>query len=194
MDRRELIIDAALQVATTEGFGALSVRSVAAAAGIGPTTLRHYFPTQALLYEALSSRFVMRALSDLDIADQTRPPVERLHECLIQFLPGTQDVRLELFGWFEVHRHAVGPDANEGARVLLQAARRQSGETVRRWLDLLVEEGHTLTRDPDVIIQDFLALLAGLHMTMLIEIEQNRLPAAIETLRWFSRQTIKSST
>ena len=52
-DRRGQIVDAAVAIARVEGLPGLSVRRVATAADVGASTLRHYFPTQRELHEAV---------------------------------------------------------------------------------------------------------------------------------------------
>lgn len=190
MEKRELILDAALKLASTEGLGALSVRSVAAAAGVGATTLRHYFPSQALLHQAVVSRSVSRSLNDLHIRDTTRPPVPRLYECLLQFLPEPQEQDLALNGWFELQTLALGSSANEGVREMLRTGHGESCDTVRRWLRVLTEEGHTPTDDVDALSRRFVALVNGLHLELLLEPGSADLRSAKETLHWFARQAI----
>ena len=51
--RREEIVLAAADLAAERGLSAVTVRAVAARAGIGASTLRHYFPTQSELYHAM---------------------------------------------------------------------------------------------------------------------------------------------
>lgn len=52
-ERRAELVAAALRVITTEGFAAASVRRVAQEAGHSPGSLRHYFPRQDALVEAV---------------------------------------------------------------------------------------------------------------------------------------------
>ncbi|ASQ93193.1 hypothetical protein CGL27_08530 [Streptomyces sp. 11-1-2] len=73
-DKRQHILDVATRLAATDGLRGLSVRSVAAAAGIGATTLRAYFPSQALLYRAVAGRIVSHVLSDEWIQDVSLAP------------------------------------------------------------------------------------------------------------------------
>lgn len=55
--RRRQIVDAAMALFGARGFHSTSLRDVAAAAGIGQTTLRHHFPDKsALLLAALRRR------------------------------------------------------------------------------------------------------------------------------------------
>jgi AcrR family transcriptional regulator len=127
--RREEILAAAVGLACEQGVGALSVRSVAAAAGVGATTLRHYFPSQVDLYRAVASQLVTNVLGDLDIADDSRDPAARLYDCLAQFVPQSDEEVRALTGWAELTRLALGGDA--GVVELLESGRR-AGPLVRR--------------------------------------------------------------
>lgn len=51
-DKREEILAGVWQVIATEGLAAVSVRAVAAAAGVSPGRVQHYFPTKAELVRA----------------------------------------------------------------------------------------------------------------------------------------------
>lgn len=52
LDKRTAIVMGVWRVIATQGIGAVSVRSVAAAAGVSPGRVQHYFPTKAELVRA----------------------------------------------------------------------------------------------------------------------------------------------
>ena len=85
--RREELAAALWQVVRRDGIAAVSVRTVAAAAGTSPSALRHYFATQEELrgfaLEAVVSR-VRRRLEPVLPTLQGRPGAERL---LAELLP-----------------------------------------------------------------------------------------------------------
>ncbi|QTV79795.1 TetR/AcrR family transcriptional regulator [Microbacterium sp. NIBRBAC000506063] len=87
VDRRKQILAAARELAATGGLAAVSVRSVATRAGIGASTLRHYFPTQQELHDAVLGATFDANLRDLRIAETAVSAEDRLVECLWQFLP-----------------------------------------------------------------------------------------------------------
>lgn len=167
-DKREQILRAAVDLARRDGLGALSVRSAAAAAGVGATTLRHYFPSQAQLFHAVAGEFVQVTLDDQDIADASLPAAERLTACVEQFLPH-EPVEDALRGWLEYYRLSFGPDATEGVRDLLLAGRRSAADVVERWLGVLVTEGHRVRGSVEEQATELLVLVDGLHLTMLTE-------------------------
>ncbi|MFE4367125.1 TetR/AcrR family transcriptional regulator [Streptomyces sp. NPDC056835] len=190
MSRRDEIIEAALRLAKTEGIGALSVRAVANAAGIGPTTLRHYFPSQAELRQAVAVAVVSGSLDDLAIADDTREPVQRLYDCLLQFLPPSEDQEAVLGGWFELYRLALGPESLPAVRGLLESGHRTSAQVLQRWLGTLADQGHVVPDDVDTHATRALALIDGLHLNLLLSPERFDLEVAREALRWFAERVI----
>ncbi|GAA2687577.1 MULTISPECIES: TetR/AcrR family transcriptional regulator [Actinosynnema] len=192
MSTRERITEAALRLALVDGLGGLSVRAVAREAGVGATTLRHYFPTQAELYRVIAARYVNAQLSDLGIADADRDPVQRLHECLVQFLaPADQpDQRLSLESWFELHRTALAPDALPTGRETLVNGHHSSADVLTRWLTTLAEQGHLAAEGVAGHAGTALALISGLHLTMLIDPERFDHASAVRSLLWFARGAI----
>ncbi|WP_328385212.1 TetR family transcriptional regulator [Streptomyces sp. NBC_00400] len=190
MSRRDEIIEAALRLAKAEGIGTLSVRAVANATGIGPTTLRHYFPSQAELRQAVAVAIVSGSLDDLAIADDTREPVQRLYDCLLQFLPRSEHQEAELGGWFELLRLTLGPEPLPAVRGLLESGHRSSAQVLQRWLGTLADQGHVVPDDVDTHATRALALIDGLHLNLLIGPERFNLTAAREALRWFAERVI----
>lgn len=81
--RRATIVEALWRVLRHKGFGEVSVRTVAAEAGMSPTALRYYFPTQDDLLEAAMistlARGTARVRPLLDAA-RDRVGVERVFQ------------------------------------------------------------------------------------------------------------------
>lgn len=187
MATREKIIEAALRLAAAQGLSSLSVRSVAAAAGVGATTLRHYFPAQAELHLVVATELARRPVDDLSIADDRRDPSDRLFECLAQLLPpGGRRAGIE--GWFELHRMSAGPDP--GARFIAETAQRSRAERVRRWLTVLAGRGHLRPEDVDGHASSALALVNGLYLRALFQPGREDLDAAKNTIRWFAERVV----
>lgn len=186
--RQEEILAAALRLTYEQGVGALSVRSVAAAAGVGATTLRHYFPSQADLYQAVASRLVTNVLSDLDITDDSRDPAARLYDCLAQFVPQPDEQTQALTGWAELHRLALGGDA--GVVEILKSGRRASKEALLRWFGVLADQGHAAPADIDAHVTRALTLIDGLNLDLSLFPDQVDPAAARTALRWFAERTV----
>jgi AcrR family transcriptional regulator len=190
--KRELILNAAVGLAHTEGLSGLSVRSVAAAAGIGATTLRSYFPSQAQLHRAVAERMVTASLTDEPLRDRSRPAVDRLEACLVQFLPGTIDER-GLQSWFALLALALGPEADAGVRELMRTGNAESAAVVARWLGVLAEDGVAVRGEPALLAARFTSLVSGLHLMVLLEGTPAALEQARETVRWYAEQCLAHS-
>ncbi|GAA3542299.1 hypothetical protein GCM10022222_27440 [Amycolatopsis ultiminotia] len=189
-DKRQHILDVAIRLAAEEGLRGLSVRSVAAAAGIGATTLRTYFPSQALLHRAVAEQQVSLALSEEWIQDISLAPVERLSKSLRQFLPTAQNRHSALSAWFELLTLALGPEAGDEVLELVRSAHRESIAIVTRWLTQLAADGAQLRETPELLAERFQALLAGLHLNLLLDKDEQLLGRAEDTVRWFAEQAI----
>lgn len=61
---KEQILEAAYEIATTKGLGALSIRAVAAACGVAVGTVYNSYPTKSDLVNDVVGRFWQRAFSD----------------------------------------------------------------------------------------------------------------------------------
>ncbi|WP_130011751.1 TetR/AcrR family transcriptional regulator [Serinicoccus sediminis] len=143
-DRREQIVSAAREIVAEEGLEAMSVRNVARRAGIGPSTLRHYFPTQKDLYEEVLRPALDHVVSDLRIEDRQLPPRTRLAECLVQFVPPGFRQADTLSLWLASYAAAVGPNASEPESRTLESLAALGRERIDTWLGVLEEEGALL--------------------------------------------------
>lgn len=169
MDRRRQIVDAAHEVARTEGVGALSVRGVAERAGIGASTLRHYFPTQRTLYDAVMGELFDSQVEELRIADPRVDPYVRLTECVAQFLPATQDrVKAPLQAWLSIYSAALGPEGTEAQRMMVSALEASAYRRVEGWLAVLDREGALREGDRARQVITLLALVDGLCLALLV--------------------------
>mgnify|MGYP001458521205 CR=1 FL=1 len=190
MARRDEILESALELVQRDGIGALSVRGVATAAGIGATTLRHHFPSQADLHQAVAVRLVGNTLDDLDIADDSVDPAERLSNCLLQFLPRPSNQAVALGGWFELYRLALGPDPVPAVHGLLKSGHGSSAERLASWFSVLAEQGHLAPGDIGSHVTRALALIDGLHLNLLLDPDRVDLDGAIDSVRWFASVSI----
>ncbi|MDR1119055.1 MAG: TetR family transcriptional regulator [Bifidobacteriaceae bacterium] len=168
--RRQDILDAAAALLAERGADALSVRAVAARAGVGASTLRHYFPVQRDLVAAALSQVVKSLLGDLDIANVARAAADRLTECLAQFLPppgtGEAQTRAAAQALLTLGQ-AYAPGAAPAARGVAAAVAAQTAARVRGWIDLLKTQGALSPQaNPEALTWAFTALLDGLLIGM----------------------------
>lgn len=184
--QREHILDAGAQVVTEKGLGGVTVRAVAAGAGVGMGTLRHYFPTQRDLHVAVAERVLDDRIQDFDIADTALPPEERLVRCVLQFLPEDESERHLVEVWFGLYRHAIDPGASSTAQGFLEVTTRRSHTRLTAWLEQLADEGAV---EPHRIAESALllsALLSGACLEILT-------PGSAMTIESARRAVIRST-
>jgi len=95
-DRRRTVSEAAWRVLARDGLGALSVRNVAAEAGLPPSTVRYVFPTQASLREHAITLVFDRTRERIEAVPTDVPPRERAHRIVLELLPLDEERVLEL--------------------------------------------------------------------------------------------------
>ena len=148
-ERRRDIARATWRVLTREGVGGVSVRTVAAEAGLSTGALRHYFAEQAdlLLFAAQLTIEPIAERMAAELADRDRPLVEVVQGVLEQLLPLDDERSTEVavyFGLIDLTRLTPGHQVfREWA---FQEARR-----VTRTLVLALAEGSA--PEPDLLTQ-----------------------------------------
>lgn len=80
-ERRELILEAALRVALSDGFAGMTVRRIANEAGVATGQVHHHFSSGAELKAQAFVR-VMGELLDVDVLPESASWRERLHAML----------------------------------------------------------------------------------------------------------------
>jgi AcrR family transcriptional regulator len=140
-DTRARILAAATAI-VTEGAGERpSVRAVAARAGVGASTLRHYFPTQRQLFDAVMSGLYAEALPDDLIHDRGRPARERLIGSLRNMLVPVGHGAQARESWRSLFEIFIDADASEASRAAYPFLVSKARTRVEGWLDALVAEG-----------------------------------------------------
>ena len=97
-ERRAAIALGVVGVIAEHGIGAVSVRSVARAAGVSTGQVQHYFATKADLVLHACRLFVDRA-TEQHAATAGAPPRERLEHLLVMGIPATPDQRVGAAVW-----------------------------------------------------------------------------------------------
>lgn len=161
--QREDILQAAIDLATREGIGALSVRKVAAASGIGATTLRNYFPTQGDLAVAVVVELSNGGPVDGDIADASRPPLDRLAGVLDQLLIIDEPRRAGLELWMRL-REAGRHDPDSSFALFLRSAYQGLETKISGWLVVLADEGELAPEIIEPATFTIMTFLDGLAM------------------------------
>jgi AcrR family transcriptional regulator len=94
--RRRTVTEAAWRVLVRDGLTELSVRKVAAEAGLPPSSLRYTFPTQASVREAAVDLLLERLSQRAAAAALEGSPVERARAMLHELLPLDRERRIEM--------------------------------------------------------------------------------------------------
>lgn len=183
VDRRGQIVQAARSLIAEEGLGGLSVRAAAARAGIGASTLRHYFPTQQALFDAVVSASFNAQLDDLRIDDAQVPAQDRLLECLAQFLPPSDQESPQLLNWLAMYTTALGPDRSDQAERALSSLTSLGRQRVVTWLQVLDDQGQLRHHDLGRHAALLLAHLDGLCLALLTPGSGSTVSGSLEQLR-----------
>ena len=186
LSKRDEIIAAAIRLAerSDPGQANLSVRAVAAEAGVGASTLRHYFPTQSELHEAVALRSIDTVISDFSITDASIDPGQRLFQCCAQFLPTHERREIQLELWFSMHLHALGPEKAAVSRRLLEHGHRVTYDRLHRWLNALAAEGHLDPAEAAPAATALFTTIDGIALHSIITPETMTVNAAHDQLRW----------
>jgi AcrR family transcriptional regulator len=141
MNSRDKIIAAALAIRRKDRHASLSVRSVAAEAGVSVGTLRHFFPTQRDLRNAVFSELYANVYPDGDLYDRSVPAKDRLMARLQQRLAtaGTLEQTIQI--WNETYSRYFSLESTEAERTEFAEQGRHTIERISHWLNVLIEEG-----------------------------------------------------
>lgn len=188
-DTRAKIVAAARELVLDGSTSGPSVRAVAARAGVGASTLRHHFPTQPALMEAVMAAVYADAMPDERIGDASVPAGERLVECLTNLLTpvGTAEQAREL--WRHLFRTFVDADRHPGADAGYAVVVRHSRRRVESWLTTLETQGAVPAGDNPTRARYLLTVIDGLAINRALpddgltpEVEAAILRAAVDAV------------
>ena len=158
---RQKVLAAAAAMYAEDPAANLSVRAVAARAGVSTGSLRFHFPTQAALRETLLAAIYDHAFPDDVITDVSLPARERLLTCLRNLLApvGTGPQAREAWRRLLEQLLATEPPTAQ-ARAAAEEMGVESSRRVDRWLRVLTEEG-ALPPGDDAARAHFLLTVVG---------------------------------
>ena len=160
---REKVLAAAAAMYAEDPTASLSVRAVAARAGVSTGSLRFHFPTQAALRETLLTAIYDHAFPDDVITDASLPPRERLLACLRGLLApvGTGPQARE--AWRRLlERLLPGEPPTAAVRAAYGEMGAQASHRVVRWLRVLADEGALPPGDDEARAHFLLTVVGGL--------------------------------
>lgn len=163
-DSRARILIAACEMIGEDPASTLSVRAVATRAGVSMGSLRHHFPTQRALREAVLTTIYDVVIPDADIIhDRSLPARDRLVQCLRQVLApavGTQ-ARRALISTVEAF---VAPEPTDEIRASYLSFTKEGQRRVEHWLGVLATEGAAPHSDHALNAAFLNTLLNGLFL------------------------------
>jgi AcrR family transcriptional regulator len=167
------IIIAACEMIGEDPASTLSVRTVAARAGVSMGSLRHHFPTQRALREAVLETIYNVLTPDAQIIhDRSVPARDRLVQCLRQVLtPGTGDTARQ--AWIKFFDAFVVPEPIDSIRNSYRALANEGQRRVEHWLTLLTEEGAVPAGDNALRASFLNTVLNGLSLERALPSEQS---------------------
>ncbi|GIO59605.1 TetR/AcrR family transcriptional regulator [Paenibacillus cineris] len=158
--KRKLIAESAWKIIETKGIEHASIRAVAAAAGVSPGALRHYFSTQDELLLFIVDYYLTRGADRAKGIEISRIPMKAALEVVLELLPMDSDKRTVAGVWW------------------VFAIRSLTSPALQDKKDELTDGLHDLSRT----VLDLLAKAELLPSSIDMELESLRLAALIEGL------------
>ena len=155
IDRRARVLEAAMYAITEQGLDAVSMRDIAARAGMSPGHILYYFESKdALLLAVLW-------WSETDLAVRRRASLARIHErdrairrfCEWYLPENSQDPRWHL--WIQMHARPPQDEASRGALL----------EMIQSWID-----DFTAIVGDAALAERCCSLMDGLALDILLEL------------------------
>lgn len=182
-DTRARILIAAATMLSEDPTARLSVRAVAARAGVSTGSLRHFFPTQQILLDTVVEGLQTLDLPDDPMADTARAPADRLQACLQVLLAAIGTGAAARETWTTLHdAYVAAPVAEDAAQTFLAMERVALGR-VERWLSVLEEEGALPAGHREASARFLLSIVNGLALERAFPGAQARLTFESTSLR-----------
>lgn len=179
---RDKILIAAATMLGEDPTARLSVRAVAARAGVSVGSLRHFFPTQRELIDTVVAGLHALDVPDDPMDDVASSPSDRL-------VRGLQAVLAEVGAGEQardyvssLHRAYVASPPDPESEHTFHALERLAVQRLVRWLTALREEG-ALTGDVEQQARFLLTVVNGLALERALPGAQARLTYELDTLR-----------
>ncbi|PDP84967.1 TetR family transcriptional regulator [Glycomyces fuscus] len=179
---RERILVAAATMLGEDPTARLSVRAVAARAGVSTGSLRHHFPTQHALQEAVLAGIYETVFPGDPIHDTALPARDRLVACLRQILAPAGTGKEARRVWATLYETYLACEPTEEARQAYLALERQMQHRVEYWLSVLGEEGELPRGDNSRRAKFLLTVVNGLMLERALPGAEDLLASETATL------------
>ncbi|MBL7252947.1 TetR/AcrR family transcriptional regulator [Paractinoplanes lichenicola] len=176
---RDKILIAAAEMLGEDAGSTLSVRAVAARAGVSTGSLRHFFPTQRALRDAVLAGIYDYIASGDEIHDRSIPARDRLAGCLRQVLTPGGELRA---AWVKVFEAFLVPEPTGETDAAYLAMEREGLRRVESWLAVLVREGALPEGDNTRRARFLNTVLNGLSIERALPHDDALLTSETETL------------
>jgi AcrR family transcriptional regulator len=191
---RDKILIAAATMLGEDPTARLSVRAVAARAGVSTGSLRHFFPTQRELVDTVVAAIHDLELPDDPMQDTTRTPAERLVACLQLMLSQVGTGEQARAQWRAQHDAYVASPPSEDATHAYLALERLTVHRVEKWLAVLRGEGALAPGELDVHARFLLTVVTGLMTERAMPGDRARLGFEASTLATAVSAVLRSAT
>jgi AcrR family transcriptional regulator len=179
---RERILKAAAAMLAEDVTAKLSVRAVAARAGVSTGSLRFHFPNQRALQDAVLTRIYGHLFPDDQIHDRSLPARDRLVNCLRQVLAPAGVGRQAREAWTRAHETYIAPGPTEDVRAAYLALEQAGHRRLEYWLAVLADENALPKEDHRSRIKFLSTVLNGLSIERALPAEDSILRSETETL------------
>ncbi|WP_066514420.1 TetR/AcrR family transcriptional regulator [Curtobacterium ammoniigenes] len=165
-ERRQQIIDKAIEIFARDGVDAGSLRSVAAAIGVSHAALRHYFPTREALLIAVYEAHEVRTDETIDAwlgEDDSPLPAMRASASRNRSVPGLVQLYASLTA-------AAVQTGNPGTRAFIRERFTSLRKQIAQRVERAQEHDHMIgDADPAEVASLIIAAADGLQIQWLID-------------------------
>jgi AcrR family transcriptional regulator len=179
---REKVLKAAADMIAEDMTARLSVRAVAARAGVSTGSLRFHFPTQRDLQDAVFGRIYEHLLPDDPIRDRSVPARDRLVNCLRQVLAPAGVGADARRAWTIAYKTFIASEPTEQVRAAYHSYEQEGTRRIEYWLTVLAEEGALPRQDHARSARFLSTVLNGLSVERALPAGESILRTETETL------------
>lgn len=182
MGSRDKVLVAAATMLGEDPAASLSVRAVAARAGVSTGSLRFHFPTQRALRDAVLAGMYDLIAPDDPIHDTSLPARDRLVTCLRQVLTAVGVGAQARKAWGAAYQSFIAPEPNADVQAAYAAVEREARRRTESWLSVLAREGALTADDIEQRARFLLTILNGLSVERALPAEESPLSHETVTL------------
>lgn len=179
---RDKILVAAATMLAEDPTARLSVRAVAARAGVSVGSLRHFFPTQRELIDTVVAGLLALDVPDDPMDDASSSPSERLLACLESLLAEVGAGKQARDYVSSLHRAYVATPPDPESEHVFLSLERFAVHRVVRCLTTLRGEGALVTGDLEQHARFLLTVVNGLSLERALPGAQARITYERDTL------------